>query len=174
MSNQSPLRTLKGTLRGDLIEPGDARYDEVRKVYNGMIDKRPLAIAMCLDVADVSAAVLAGADHGLPVAIRGGGHNAGGLGICDDGLVIDLSHMKQIEVDAAAKTVRVRAARSGTTSTPRRTRTASRCRPASSPPRASAASASAAVSAISLASAASPSTTSSAPRWCLPTARRRP
>ena len=67
MSNQSPLRTLKGTLRGDLIDPGDARYDEVRKVYNGMIDKRPLAIAMCLDVADVSAAVLAGADHGLPV-----------------------------------------------------------------------------------------------------------
>ena len=107
MSNQSPLRTLKGTLRGDLIEPGDARYDEVRKVYNGMIDKRPLAIAMCLDVADVSAAVLAGADHGLPVAIRGGGHNAGGLGICNDGLVIDLSHMKQVEVDAAAKTVRV-------------------------------------------------------------------
>jgi FAD/FMN-containing dehydrogenase len=107
VSNQSPLRTLKGTLRGDLIEPGDARYDEVRKVYNGMIDKRPLAIAMCLDVADVSAAVLAGADHGLPVAIRGGGHNAGGLGICDDGLVIDLSHMKQIEVDAAAKTVKV-------------------------------------------------------------------
>ncbi len=107
MSNQSSLRTLKGTLRGDLIEPGDARYDEVRKVYNGMIDKRPLAIAMCLDVADVSAAVLAGADHGLPVAIRGGGHNAGGLGICNDGLVIDLSHMKQVEVDAAAKTVRV-------------------------------------------------------------------
>jgi hypothetical protein len=107
VSNQSSLRTLKGTLRGDLIEPGDARYDEVRKVYNAMIDKRPLAIAMCLDVADVSAAVLAGADHGLPVAIRGGGHNAGGLGICNDGLVIDLSHMKQVEVDAAAKTVKV-------------------------------------------------------------------
>ncbi len=54
MSNQSPLRTLKGTLRGDLIEPGDPRYDEVRKVYNGMIDKRPLAIARCIDVADVT------------------------------------------------------------------------------------------------------------------------
>jgi FAD/FMN-containing dehydrogenase len=107
VSNPSSLRTLKGTLRGDLIEPGDARYDEVRKVYNGMIDKRPRAIAMCLDVADVAAAVLAGADHGLPVAIRGGGHNAGGLGICNDGLVIDLSHMKDVHVDPATNTVRV-------------------------------------------------------------------
>jgi FAD/FMN-containing dehydrogenase len=107
VSSPSSLRTLKGTLRGDLIEPDSPRYDEVRKVYNGMIDKRPRAIAMCLDVADVSAAVLAGADHGLPVAIRGGGHNAGGLGICNDGLVIDLSPMKQVDVDATAKTVRV-------------------------------------------------------------------
>ena len=107
MSSPSSLRTLKGTLRGDLIEPDDPRYDDVRKVYNAMIDKRPRAIAMCLDEADVTAAVLAAADHGLPLAIRGGGHNAGGLGICNDGLVIDLSHMKKIEVDAAARTVRV-------------------------------------------------------------------
>jgi len=107
VSSPSSLRTLKGTLRGDLIEPDDPRYDDVRKVYNAMIDKRPRAIAMCLDEADVTAAVLAAADHGLPLAIRGGGHNAGGLGICNDGLVIDLSHMKKIEVDAAARTVRV-------------------------------------------------------------------
>ena len=107
MSSPSSLRTLKGTLRGDLIEPDDPRYDDVRKVYNAMIDKRPRAIAMCLDEADVTAAVLAAADHGLPLAIRGGGHNAGGLGICNDGLVIDLSHMKKIDVDAAARTVRV-------------------------------------------------------------------
>jgi len=107
VSSPSSLRTLKGTLRGDLIEPDDPRYDDVRKVYNAMIDKRPRAIAMCLDEADVTAAVLAAADHGLPLAIRGGGHNAGGLGICNDGLVIDLSHMKKIDVDAAARTVRV-------------------------------------------------------------------
>jgi FAD/FMN-containing dehydrogenase len=71
-----------------------------------MIDKRPRAIAMCLDAADVTAAVLAGADHGLPVAIRGGGHNAGGLGVADDALVIDLSHMKHVQVDPATRTVR--------------------------------------------------------------------
>jgi hypothetical protein len=106
VSNPSSLRTLKGTLRGDLIEPDDSRYDEARKVYNGMIDKRPRAIAMCMDVADVAAAVLAGADHGLPVAVRGGGHNAGGLGVCDDGLVVDLSRMNMVEVDAATRTVR--------------------------------------------------------------------
>ena len=101
------LHTLKGTLRGDLIEPNDPRYDDARKVYNGMIDKHPRAIAQCLDVADVAAAVLAGADHGIPVAIRGGGHNAGGLGICDDGLVIDLSHINAVRVDAASRTVSV-------------------------------------------------------------------
>ncbi len=101
------LHTLKGTLRGDLIEPNDPRYDDARKVYNGMIDKRPRAIAQCLDVADVAAAVLAGADHGIPVAIRGGGHNAGGLGICDDGLVIDMSRLNAIQVDAASRTVSV-------------------------------------------------------------------
>ena len=107
MSNPPSLHTLKGTLRGDLVERGDARYDDARTVYNGMIDKRPLAIAYCLDEADVVAAVQAGAEHRVPVAIRCGGHNAGGLGVCDDGLVVDLSRMNRIEVDAATKTVRV-------------------------------------------------------------------
>jgi hypothetical protein len=106
VSNDSSLRTLKGTLRGELIEPGDAAYDEVRKVYNAMIDKRPRAIAQCLDVADVAAAVQAGADHQIAVAIRGGGHNAGGLGVCDDGLVVDLSRMNHVDVDATTRTVR--------------------------------------------------------------------
>jgi FAD/FMN-containing dehydrogenase len=98
---------LKGAFRGELIQPGDAAYDSARKVYNGMIDKRPRLIARCVDVADVIAAVKFGGDNGLLTSIRGGGHSAGGMGICDDGLVIDLSRMKGIRVNPAEKTVRV-------------------------------------------------------------------
>ena len=90
---------LKSSLRGQLIEPSDTRYDEARKVYNAMIDRRPRIIARCVDVADVIAAVNFGREHKLLIAIRGGGHNAGGLGVCDDGLVIDLSPMNYVRVD---------------------------------------------------------------------------
>ena len=85
----------------------DKEYDEARKLYNGMIDKRPLLIARCADVADVITAVNFGRDNGLLVAIRGGGHNGPGLGSVDDGLVIDLSMMKGVRVDPASRTVRV-------------------------------------------------------------------
>ncbi len=101
------ITQFRAQLRGELIEPTDARYAEARKVYNAMIDKRPSLIARCADVADVVAAVEYGRENHLLTAIRGGGHNAGGLGICDDGLVIDLSHMKGVHVDPAARTVRV-------------------------------------------------------------------
>jgi len=94
-------------LRGKVVMPSDADYDETRKVYNGMIDKRPGMIVMCVDVADVIAAVNFGRENDLLVAVRGGGHNGGGLGICDDGLVIDLSGLKFVRVDITAKTVRV-------------------------------------------------------------------
>src|SRR6187399_2163572 len=94
-------------LRGVLIQPLDPGYDEARALYNGMIDKRPRLIARCVDVADVIAAVNFGRDQGLLIAIRGGGHNGPGLGSCNDGLVIDLSHMKGVHVDPAAKIVRV-------------------------------------------------------------------
>jgi FAD/FMN-containing dehydrogenase len=97
---------LKGQLRGEVIEPSDARYDEARKVYNAMISRKPRLIARCADTADVITAVKFARQHDLKVAIRGGGHNAGGLGICDDGLVIDLSPIKYVHVDQAAKTVR--------------------------------------------------------------------
>jgi len=100
---------LKSSFRGELIQPTDAAYESARKVYNGMIDKRPRLIARCVDVADVMAAVEFGRENGLLTAIRGGGHNGAGLGTCDDGLVIDLSRMKGIRVDPAAKTVRVEA-----------------------------------------------------------------
>src|SRR5271169_6179906 len=100
---------LKSAFRGELIQPVDAAYDSARKVYNGMIDKRPSLIARCVDVADVIVAVAFGRENGVLMAIRGGGHNGAGLGTCDDGLVIDLSRMKGIRVDPADKTVRVEA-----------------------------------------------------------------
>ena len=101
------LDQLKSAFRGELFEPSHADYDSVRKVYNGMIDKRPRLIARCGDVADVIAAVDYARENNLLTAIRGGGHNGAGLGTCDDGLVIDLSRMKGIRVDPTAKTVRV-------------------------------------------------------------------
>ncbi len=94
-------------LRGTLVQPGEPAYDEVRSLYNGMIDKRPRLIARCVDTADVIAAVNFGREHGLLVAIRGGGHNGPGLGSCDNGLVVDLSMMKSVRVDPARRTVRV-------------------------------------------------------------------
>jgi FAD/FMN-containing dehydrogenase len=89
------------------VQPGDGAYDTVRKVYNSMIDKRPSLIVRCVDVADVIAAVDYGRTNNLLIAVRGGGHNGAGLGSCDDGLVIDLSQMRGIHVDAAERTVRV-------------------------------------------------------------------
>src|SRR6476659_8803321 len=103
------VSTLQQNLRGRLIGPSDADNDAARALYNGMIDKKPRLIARCVDVADVIAAVNFARDQGLLLAIRGGGHNGPGLGSCNDGLVIDLSLMKSVRVDAAAKTVRVEA-----------------------------------------------------------------
>jgi FAD/FMN-containing dehydrogenase len=101
--------TLKSSLRGRVVTRADAGYDTARKVYNAMIDRHPAVIASCVDVADVQTALKFGRDHGLLIAVRSGGHNGGGLGTCDDGLVIDLSPMKGVHVDPAAGTVRVRA-----------------------------------------------------------------
>src|SRR5262245_14752724 len=101
------VATFGQTLRGSLIRRGDPEYEETRKLYNGMIDKRPALIARCVDVADVIAAVNFGRDQRLPIAIRGGGHNGPGFGSVDDGLMIDLSTMKGIRVDPATRTVRV-------------------------------------------------------------------
>jgi FAD/FMN-containing dehydrogenase len=105
--NTSVLEEFACKLRGRIVKPADADYNETRKVYNGMIDKRPGMFVMCVDVADVIASVNFGRDNNLLVAVRGGGHNGGGLGICDDGLVIDLSGIKFIRVDTSNNTVRV-------------------------------------------------------------------
>ncbi len=106
MGNEA-MAKLRQSLRGDLIERGDPAYEEARKLYNAMIDKRPLMIARCADVADVITAVNFGRDSQLPIAIRSGGHNGPGLGSVDDGLVIDMSMMRGVRVDPAKSTVRV-------------------------------------------------------------------
>lgn len=98
---------LKERMRGDVIQPSDAVYESARKVYNGMIDKHPRVLARCVDAADVMAAVEFGRENGMVTAICGGGHNVGGLGTCDDGLVIDLRKMRGVHVDPAARTARV-------------------------------------------------------------------
>jgi FAD/FMN-containing dehydrogenase len=94
-------------LHGSVIRPSDSDYDEVRALYNAMIDKRPALIARCADRDDVVAAVNFGREQGLDIAIRCGGHNGPGLGSVDDGLVIDLSGLKTITVDPASRTATV-------------------------------------------------------------------
>lgn len=101
------INTFKNSLHGKLVLPTDADYNTVRKVYNGMIDKHPAMIAQCTDAQDVITCVNFARENEVLLAVRGGGHNAGGLGICDDGLVIDLSLMKAIQVNTPDKTVTV-------------------------------------------------------------------
>ena len=108
MTNDLIIR-IKNSLHGKLILPIDADYDSARKVYNGMIDKRPAMIVRCADVQDVATCVNFARENNMLLAVRGGGHNAGGLGIADNALVIDLSPMKEIKIDTASKTVKVQA-----------------------------------------------------------------
>jgi len=103
----APYGKLSAELEGTLVLPADAEYDERRAVYNGMIDRRPAAIARCAGPADAAACVRFAAEHGVAVSVRGGGHNAAGLGVADDALVIDLSAMRGVTVDPAKRTVRV-------------------------------------------------------------------
>src|SRR5678816_2211724 len=107
MLSDDAITALRTNLRGQLITPSDAQYDDARKVYNGMIDRRPGLIARCVDVEDVQTAVNFAREQKLLLSIRGGGHNAVGLGVCDDGLVIDLSPMRYVRVDPKKKTVLV-------------------------------------------------------------------
>ncbi len=101
------LEALRRGLAGDLVRAGDANYDDVRRGWNGRYDRRPGAIARCRGTEDVVAAVGAARGHGVPLAIRGGGHSYAGLSSIDDGLLVDLSGMDGLEVDAEARTARV-------------------------------------------------------------------
>jgi FAD/FMN-containing dehydrogenase len=109
MLNTTTIDKFKASLRGELIQRSDPQYEEARALYNGMIDKRPLLIARCADVADVMSAVRFARENELLTAIRGGGHNGPGLGSCNDGLVIDLSPMTGVRVDPQKRTVRAEA-----------------------------------------------------------------
>lgn len=107
MGNEASLDGYRAALRGKLLRRGDPGYEDARKVYNGMIDRRPGLITRCADVADVVASVRFAGEADMLTAVRGGGHNAGGLGICDDGIVIDLSPMRGVRVDPRERTARV-------------------------------------------------------------------
>ena len=103
------LERLRDSIRGPVIAPDDAGYDAARAIWNGAIDRRPACVARCTGVADVVAAVRFAREHDLLVAVRSGGHGVGGHALCDGGLVIDLSPMKGIRVDPAARTARAEA-----------------------------------------------------------------
>jgi FAD/FMN-containing dehydrogenase len=102
----SDVQLFQRSFRGQLHLPGGDGYEQGRRVWNGLIDKRPAVIASCADQLDVIAAIRFGRDQGLSVAIRGGGHSVAGLGTCDGGLVIDLSPMRKVTVDSVARTCR--------------------------------------------------------------------
>ncbi len=94
-------------LTGEVIAPGHPDYDTARRVWNGMIDRRPAVIARCADADDVATAVRFACERDLPLAVRGGGHNVAGTAVCDDGVVIDLSAMGAVRVDNSGRTVHV-------------------------------------------------------------------
>jgi FAD/FMN-containing dehydrogenase len=104
--SDSHIERLRSACRGPVIGPGDSEYESARHIWNASIDKHPGLIVRCSRVADVVAAVTFAREHGVLVAIRGGGHNVGGRALCDGGLVIDLSRMKAIDVDPEARRVR--------------------------------------------------------------------
>ncbi len=104
--DEATIRTFTARLRGTLLRPGNASYDVARRIWNGLIDRRPAFIARCAGADDVRLAVAFGRDHGLPVAVRGGGHNVADRKACDGGLMIDLSPLKGLVVDPVARTVR--------------------------------------------------------------------
>jgi FAD/FMN-containing dehydrogenase len=97
---------LSKTIRGAVLTADSPGYDEARRVWNGMIDRRPAVIVRCAGVADVVEALRFGRANGLQIAVKGGGHNVAGFAVCEDGLVIDLSPMKGIRVDPVARSVR--------------------------------------------------------------------
>ncbi len=102
-----PLSEFEAGFHGTLVPPGQNGYEEARAVWNGMIDKRPRAVAQCSDVEDVVRAVDFARRYGWPLAVRGGGHNVAGLATCEGGLVLDLSAMNGVEVDSQTRRARV-------------------------------------------------------------------
>ena len=108
MTNTAMYQTLSmDGFRGEVLQPHHTGYDEARRIWNGAVDRRPAVIARCASTADVAAAVRFGVRHDLMIAVRGGGHSIPGHSVCEGGLVIDLSAMRQVEVDVARRRAHV-------------------------------------------------------------------
>jgi FAD/FMN-containing dehydrogenase len=107
IDTSNPLAELDETIRGEIIRPGDAGYDEARTVHNGMHDRRPSLVVRCQDAADVMATIRSAREAGLEIAIKGGGHSVPGYGTVDDGVVIDMSGMRNVSVDPTQRRARV-------------------------------------------------------------------
>ena len=107
MVGESVAAALEGVFAGELVAHGSPQYETARRVWNGMVDRRPAVIARCADARDVATALRVAVESDLPVAVRGGGHNVAGNAMCDGGVVIDLSGLKQIEVDPVRRIARV-------------------------------------------------------------------
>ena len=101
------IENLRNSFRGEIYLPDDIGYDDARKIWNGMFDRKPAIIARCIGTSDVIHAVNFGRDQKLLISVKGGGHNSAGNAVCDDGLMIDLSRMRRVNVDKKSKTVRV-------------------------------------------------------------------
>lgn len=104
--DEQKVSEFAASLRGRVVRPGDGDYDDVRKIWNGMIDKHPQLIAQCADAGDVMTAVTFARENGLPVSVRGGGHNVAGTALVDDGMVIDLSLLREVHIDSELRTAR--------------------------------------------------------------------
>lgn len=131
--DEAIVQKFKAGFRGELISPGDAGYDEARKIWNGMIDKHPALIARCTGAVDVINAVNFALANKQLVAVRGGGHNVAGNAVCDGGIVIDLSRMKGIRVDPVRRIARANPVLRGLNSTGRPRHSVLHCRAAYSP-----------------------------------------
>src|SRR5438045_9170879 len=107
--DESTISVIRGRFAGDLLEPGDVGYNEARTVFNAMIDRRPRLIVRCSGAADVVAGVLLARETGLPLAVRGGGHGVNRHAVCDDGIMLDLSPLKRIDVDPEVRVARAQA-----------------------------------------------------------------
>jgi hypothetical protein len=108
-THQAVINDLKGRIRGPLVRPGDPGFDDARSVWNAMIDRRPGLIVRCMGVADIVACVNAAREHGIPLSIKGGGHNIAGLAVCEGGLMLDMSLMRGVWVDPAGRIARAQA-----------------------------------------------------------------
>ena len=104
--DESTIPVIRGRFEGDLLERGDDGYDEARTVFNAMIDRRPRLIVRCTGAADVVAGILLAREAGLPLSIKGGGHGVNGHAVCDDGIMLDLSPLKRIDVHPEARVAR--------------------------------------------------------------------